>query len=107
MLTNDAKKILYTLYSEYKARRSVGSSKLEASFFHDAHSIHQNFFSDWHFDDVEEALYELKNEDFLSGYSADNTLQNCALTNTAIATMENLPKDTLKGILEFIANFIP
>lgn len=107
MLTNDSKKVLFTLYSEYKARRSVGSSKSDAVCFRSAESIRNDFFPDWILEDVEDALRELGSEGYLNNLYADNTISFCVLTNEAIASIEQLPVDTLKSLLSFVSNFLP
>ena len=107
MLTNDSKKVLYALYSEYKARRAVGSSKSDARFFGSAQSIQENFFPDWILDDVEDSLCELDEAGFLINLYLEATINECHLSDSAIATMENLPKELLKDVLSFASHFIP
>ena len=107
MLTNDSKKVLYALYSEYKARRAVGSSKSDARFFGSAQSIQENFFPDWLLEDLEDSLRELDRSGFLNNLYADDTIYHCCLSCSAIAPMENLPKELLKDVLSFASHFIP
>ncbi len=106
MLTNDSKKVLYILYSEYKARRSAGSSKSDAVCFLSAESIRDDFFPDLLLEDVEDALRELGSEGYLNNLYADDTIALCFLTNDAITSIEQLPIDTLKSLLSFVSNFL-
>lgn len=106
-LTNDSKKILYKLYAEYRDRCKHGFSKSDSKNFDCAKSIHDNFFPDLLLEDVEDSLRELGRNNFLNNKYADNTVYICHLSDHAIATMENLPKETLTSIGNFLSNFIP
>ena len=107
MLSSEAKKVLYALYCEYKARRAVGISKMDARFFRSAKSIQEDFLQDMPTSDVEDALRELDDSDFMENFYADGTIYTCNLTNEAISTIENLPKDILLNVLDFVSKFIP
>lgn len=107
ILTNDSKKILYKLYAEYRDRRKHGFSKSDSKNLDCAKTIHDSFFPDLPLEDVEDSLCELKNNNFIHGTRADGTVYKCELSDYAIATMENLPKETLASIGNFISNFIP
>lgn len=107
MLTKDAKKLLYGLYQEYVSRRTVGESRSEARLFGSAQSIQENFFSDWNISDVEDTLRELGRNDYVHNFYADNTIYICELLDETISTFENLPKDILLNVTDFISKFIP
>lgn len=107
MLSKDAKKVLYTLYSEYLSRRNSGLPKINARSFSSAAFVHENFFSDWSIDDVEESLRELGRNHYLNNFYADNTVYRCELSDSAIVIMENQKKETLLSIADFISKFIP
>ena len=107
MLTNDAKKLLYVLYTEFTARRKVGISRNRAKFFRSAKSIQENFAPDSCIEDVFDYLCELHRNGFVLNRYADNTVYECYLTDEAIVMLENLPKDTLLSVADFISKFIP
>lgn len=65
------------------------------------------FFPDLLLEDVEDSLRELGRNNFLNNLYADDTVYTCRLSDFAIATMENLPKETFNSITDFIAKFIP
>lgn len=107
MLTNDAKKLLYGLYKEYVARRSIGVSRSSAKMFRSAQSVHENFFPEWNISDVEDTLRKLGRNGYVKNFYADNTVYNCQLCDDAISDLENLPKDIFLNVTDFIAKFIP
>lgn len=107
MLTNDAKKLLYGLYKEYVARRSIGVSRANAKMFRSAQSVHESFFPEWNISDVEDTLRELGRNGYVKNFYADNTVYNCQLCDEAISDLENRPKDIFLNVTDFIAKFIP
>lgn len=106
-LTKDAKTMLYKLYKEYSDRRKHGFSKSESKHFGSAETIRINFFPELPSEDIEDSLRELSRNDFLNNLYADNTVYDCRLSDYAVATMENIPKETFDSITDFIAKFIP
>lgn len=104
-LTKDAKTILYKLYMEYRDRRKHGFSKSDSKNFDCAKTIHTDFFPDLSLEDVDDSLLELKNNNFINGTCADGTMYTCELSDYAIATLENLPKDTLISVADFLLKF--
>ena len=106
MLTNDAKKLLYALYTEYKARRAVGSPRSDAKYFHSAESIQENFLPDWILDDVEDTLFELEDAGLVEILRADNTITECFISDAAIATAEKQSSDVFASALDFVAKFV-
>ena len=106
-LTKDSKKILFTLFKEFRTRRNSGISRRDAANFRSASFIHSNYFSDWLLVDVEDCLRELGRAGFLDNGYADNTVYFCHLSDAGIAYLELLPAETLTNIIDFIAKFIP
>ncbi|MGN0405302.1 MAG: hypothetical protein ACI4F1_08780 [Bariatricus sp.] len=106
-LTKDSKKTLYILYKEYCDRRKHGFSKSNSKNFVSAEFIHENFFPDSLLEDVEDSLRELGRCGYLDNTYADDTVYICHLSDYAIATLEELPKETLLSIADFISKFIP
>ena len=94
MLTKYDKKILYGLYSEYLSRRKAGLSISNSSNFSSGKSIHENFFPDHLYEDVDYSLRNLGKSGYLKNMYADNEVYYCVLSNDAIAYMESLPKET-------------
>lgn len=106
-LTNDSKKILFKLYAEYRDRRKHGFSKSNSKDFDCAKTIHTDFFPDLLMEDIEDSLRELGRNGFLNNKYADDTVYICHLSDHAIATMENLPKEALTSFGNFISIFKP
>lgn len=106
-ITKDSKRLLYILYKEYKSRRNNGTSKRRACYFESAKSIQQNFMPDELLEDVEEYLRELHRHEYVNNFYADNTIYDCYLSDAAISELEDLPKDTLLSVADFISKFIP
>lgn len=106
-LTKDAKTMLYKLYKEYSDRRKHGFNKSDSKDFNNAEEIQKNFFPNLLLEDVEDSLRELGRNGFLNNLYADDTVYNCRLSDYAITTMENLPKETFNSNTDFIAKFIP
>lgn len=106
-LTKDAKTLLFSLYKEYSDRRKHGFSKSDSKNFDSAESIQESYFPEIPLPDIEDSLRELDRNDFLVNFYADDTIYNCELSDYAIATLEDLPKDTLLSIADFISKFIP
>lgn len=104
-LTNDAKKILYKLYQEYYDMRKHGFSKSESNEFGSSEDIKNKFFPELPSADIYSFLQELRKEHFLHAIPSSGILYECELSDHAIVTMENLPKDTLISIAAFILNF--
>lgn len=97
---NDAKTILYKLYKEYSDRSKHGFTKSDSKDFNNAEDIQKKFFPELLLEDVEDSLRELGRNDFLNNLYADNTVYDCRLSDYAIATMENLPKENFNSITE-------
>lgn len=106
-LTNDSKRLLYILYNEYINRRNHNIPKKRAVISDNAKSVQENFMPDELLEDVESYMIELENNNFLDNFYADGTIYYCNLTDFAICKMEELPKDTLLSITDFISKFIP
>ena len=102
-LTNDAEKMLCSLYKVYLNRRKDGFSKSEAREFEESYFHANEPFSRMDIDDVYDTMQELHRHDFLF---MDIT-GNCELTSDAIAHLENRFKNGLVDVLSFLAQFIP
>ena len=107
MLTKHDKKILYGLYSAYLHRRNSGMSISAASNFSSGKSIHENFFSDLLYEDVDHSLRMLGKCKYLNNMYADDEVYHCSLSNDAMAYMENLPKEIFLSVADFVSKFIP
>ena len=70
-LSKDAKSILYTLYKEYVDRRSHGFSRTFSKNFESSKSVHEKYFPHLIFEDVNDILWELSDNDFIDGFTAD------------------------------------
>lgn len=106
-LTKQDKQILFRLYSEYQNRRKTGLSVPESSNFVSGRSVHENFFSEMSYKDVDYSLGQLGKDGYLKNMYADNEIYHCVLSNDAIAYMEDLPKETFLSVADFVAKFIP
>lgn len=106
-ITNDAKKVLYTLYKEYLKRRHDKISKDNAVSFPSASSIHADYFPKWILADVENCLRELDCCGFLSVQYGDNTVKYFALNDFAITALEAQKKEIFDNVVSFINNFLP
>lgn len=106
-LTKQDKQILYGLYSEYQNRRKNGLSVPESSNFVSGKSIHENFFPEMSYKDVDYSLRQLGREGYLENMYADNEVYHCVFSNDAIAHMEDLPKETFLSVADFVSKFIP
>lgn len=106
-ISKDSKKVLFILYNEYENRRKHGSLKSKARFFSSAQSIKDNYFPDIPLEDIEDFLRELDSHNYLDNFYADGTIWTCNLSDFAITTLENYPKETFLSIADFISKFIP
>lgn len=107
MLTKDSKTVLYHLYKEYCVRRSNGISRSNAKEFHSSESVQKLLFPDWSVSDVDDCMYELGRNGYLSNHHASDLIYDSTLTDKAIVTMENQKKETLLNVVNFLAQFIP
>ena len=107
MLSTDAKKMIFVLYGEYKNRRNHGISKNDSKEFQSPESIQESFFPLWSIDDVDSAMRELDKNGYLQVVYASGTINDCCITDEAIAKLENQPKETFLNIADFISKFIP
>lgn len=106
-LTNDSKKLLYSLYKEYSNRRAYNVPKIQSKCFGASESIQENFAPSATLDDVREYLRELDRNGFVSNFYGNGDIRNCELTDFAISTMEKLPKENFLSVADFISKFIP
>lgn len=107
MLTKESKTVLYHMYKEYLVRRDNHIPRSRAKEFGAAENIQSLLFPDWELEDIIDTLRELGRNGFVKNFNADNTVYKCDLTDFAIVKMENLKKETLLNVIDFIAKFIP
>lgn len=107
MLTSEAKSMLYDLYKEYKNRRYNRMSLLTAKNFGSAEHLHDSLFQSWTLSDVEDIMRELDRAGYLNNLYASNTIYESRLTDSAIAKLDNQPKETFLSVADFISKFIP
>ena len=65
LLTKQDKQILYKLYSEYLNRRKTGLSISESSNFVSGRSVHENFFPEMSYEDIDHSLRQLGKNNYL------------------------------------------
>lgn len=100
-LTNDAKFLISTLYSEYLKRRKEGQSKEQSIFFDDVESIHSQYMNEWMIEDVNFTCFELLNNSFILGQPADDSIIFIRLSTKAIAGLEVTFKDKVDKVLDY------
>lgn len=105
-ISKDSKKLLFLIYKSYLKKREDGMSRSNAISFGTSEDIYHDIMPESSADDVKSFLYELKNAGYIQGSDYDNKLCICELTNKAIVTLENYPKETFVSIASFLANFI-
>lgn len=106
-LTNDSKLILFEMYNRYQSDRKCGKSRRAAKAFGSAQRIHDELLPHMLLEDIDDSLIELKRSGFISGICCDNSVDECALTDHAIVTMEQLPPDAFVTLAKFLMHFIP
>lgn len=107
-LTNDAKKLLYLMYKEYKKRRKSGIGRAEARNFDSSATIRESLSPDETIEDIDDMLKELFNAGYVNGLWADDVCYAAlTLTNQAVQELEQAPAKTLESAASFLANFIP
>lgn len=105
-LTRDSYKVLCLMYDLYQKKVKGGISKTQAKEFEDGFYKGEKKLAKWHEDDVEAALQELSDKNYLTA----DILDNHRLTDQAIITMENKLKENASEILEVLgtlSNFVP
>ena len=105
-MTNDAKRLLYKMYSEYKSRRKAGVSREDAQHFGSYEKVSALLPEDLP-NDVDDYLRELDRSGYVDVFYADNRASETRLTTDAIEHIEQLPANCLKSVLDFVAKFIP
>lgn len=107
MLTKDAKTMLYAFYKEYKKRRKTQLPKCNARVIGSCEVVQQDYFPNWHIEDIKDTMRELGRNNFLKNRHYDNTICYSQLTDYAISVMEIQKTETFLSITDFIAKFIP
>ncbi len=102
-MTKDAEKFICICYQDYLSRIKSGSSKTQARNFSENFKSENCNFSSWHDDDFDSACSELKKLGYLKIWISGSFV----LTDSAIEYMENRFKNNVKGLAEFISQFIP
>ncbi|WNX84360.1 hypothetical protein RWV98_17565 [Agathobaculum sp. NTUH-O15-33] len=96
-LTKASKHVLAQIYKLYKERRSEGMDKDDAS------SFASSMWGGPKFEDFDYAEEELRKKDYIKS----DVTGGFVLTDSAIAMMENLPKETVKEWIDLISKLIP
>ena len=102
-LTNDAEKMLCSLYKVYLNRRKDGFTKAESREFEESYFHANEPFSKMDIDDVYDTMQEL----YRHGYLFMDITGNCELTTEAVARLESRFKNGLVDVLSFLAQLIP
>lgn len=107
MLSVESKKVLYSLYSEYKKRRKSGTSRSESRDFSTSPDDLHRLFFDKSKEDASDILYSLSDNGYIDLYDyGDDIVDGFFLTENAIAEIESLPASALLSIADFISKFI-
>lgn len=109
-LTKDQQYILSILYKSYLDCSKSGEIKVRCNNFGEASEIHSNYFTEFHFQDIESDLKKLKKHGFLKGVIADATINHVEIADATISYFENEFKNNMKSLLGYIsqvASFIP
>lgn len=102
-LTRDSYRLLCLIYDLYQSKVKSGMSKTQSKEFESDFYKGEKRLSKWHKDDIQSALSELSNKNYLK----TNILDEHTLTDKAIIKMENKFKDNASEIFEILSNFIP
>lgn len=102
-LTKDSDKLACLVYKKYLEKRKSGESKANAKHFN--HNFYSDIkqLSDWHTDDIDETINELKHAGFVKKYIDGGFV----LLDDFIIYMENRFKNGIIEVTDFIAKFIP
>ncbi len=106
-LTKDADRLLCLLYKQYLEKHKAGIPKVEAKLMGGSDDVQRDLLPKVSVEDVDETFRELDRAGFLSVNYYDDLAYSSQLTDLSIVVMENRFKDGLKGVLEFLAHFIP
>lgn len=106
-LTKDSEKLICVLYKAYLEKRKSGLPKSKAKSFGSSHAIHETFFPDLMFEDVDDTCRELSRAKLLNCFWADNIAFNVSISDQGIIYMENRFKDNILSVADFISKFIP
>lgn len=102
-LTKDADKLVCIVYKEYLSKRKSGESKANAKHFNQDFYSGIKPLSDWHPDDIDETINELKRANFVKKYIDGGFV----LLDDFIIYMENRFKNGFAEVTDFISKFIP
>lgn len=107
MLTKESKTVLYHLFKEYRVRRSNGLSRKDSKSFGSSEHVQEALFPDWSVVDVDDCMCELSRNNYLDTFHASNFIYESSLTDEAIVELENMKKETLLNVVNFLTQFIP
>lgn len=102
-LTRDADFAICQLYAEYLRRWKNGASKCDAAEFNSDVLAESGVFPTWSESDIDDALDELKDANFLKM----DIIGNFELTKNAIVYMENRFKGKVMDVIDIISKLKP
>lgn len=98
-LTKDADKLICLIYKDYLNRRESGMSKSSAKAYAERSDWPESLTKNFSVDDIRDTLRELKSVGFIRSY----LYGGFALTDPAIAYMENRFPNGISQVLEWLA----
>lgn len=102
-LTNDSDKLACLVYKKYIEKCKAGESKANAKYFNYNFYTDIKQLSDWHIDDIDETINELKRAGFVKKYVDGGFV----LLDDFIIYMENRFKNGIIEVTDFLTKFIP
>ena len=109
-LTREADRFIVVLYNAYLANRKEGMTREKAAYMGHANELLELAKKDMPKiteDDVFSYSAELKKAGYVIAEYANNTVYDLEITAHAIVELENRFNDSVKGVLSFLAQFIP
>lgn len=106
-LTKDSDRLICLMYKEYLQRRKAGVAKGKAKSLGSIDDICNTFLPKENHENILETCRELGRASMLRNRYASNIIYQSFLTDEAIIYMENRFKDGLKGVANFLSQFIP
>lgn len=102
-LTKDSDYLICLLYKVYVERLKNGIPKSEAKIFDGAEYIQAFLIPQYSTQDISETCKELADFGFIENSWADNEVDLCWITTSAIVYMENRFKNNIMAVLEHIS----
>lgn len=106
MLTKEANKLFCTIYQSFAASRKSGKSREESCYFAGSRYLHETFFPNWNFDDVDDCCRELSKAGLIQCNWCNNSAQEIFITDLGIRIMQNQFNDNLEKIGQAIVKGI-